>query len=69
MRFLSYRPRSEKEVKEKLKIKYQKSNIKDLTLIIDKVIQKLKEKKFINDNEFAKGWIENRLRFKPRKRD
>lgn len=66
LRFLSYRPRSEKEVSDKLKIKYQKSNLKDLALIIDKVIQKLKEKKFINDEEFARGWIESRLRFKPR---
>jgi len=66
LRFLSYRPRSEKEVRDRLKIKNQKSNLKDLDLIIDKVIEKLKEKKFINDEEFAKGWIESRLRFKPR---
>lgn len=66
LRFLSYRPRSEKEVRDRLKIKYQKSNLKNLPLIIDKVIQKLKEKKFINDEEFTKGWVENRLRFKPR---
>lgn len=66
LRFLSYRPRSEKEIRDKLKIKYQKSNIGNLTLLIDKVIQKLKEKKFINDEEFAKGWIESRQRFKPR---
>ncbi len=66
LRFLSYRPRSEKEVRDRLKIKYQKSNLKDLMLIIDRVIQKLKEKKFINDEEFAKGFVESRLRFKPR---
>ena len=74
LRFLSYRPRSEKEVRDRLNIKYQsfdkaqdrKSNIKNLTLVIDKVIQKLKEQKFINDEEFAKWWIESRLRFRPR---
>lgn len=66
LRFLSYRPRSEKEVRDKLKIKYRKSNLKDLELIIGKVVQKLKDKKFINDEEFAKGWVESRLRFKPR---
>lgn len=66
LRFLSYRPRSEKEVRDRLKIKYQKSNIKNLTLIIDKVIQKLKEQKFLNDEEFAKWWIESRLRFRQR---
>ncbi len=60
LRFLSYRPRSEKEVREKLKSK------KVEPLIIDKIIAKLIDKKFINDEEFAKGWIESRQRFKPR---
>ena len=66
LKFLSYRPRSEKEIRDRLQIKYQKSNLKDLSLIIGKVIQKLKDKKFINDEEFAKGWIEQRSKFKPR---
>ena len=71
LRFLSYRPRSEKEVRDRLKLKSQsfdklRTNIKNLTLVIDKVIQKLKEQKFINDEEFAKWWIESRLRFRPR---
>jgi regulatory protein len=30
------------------------------------VIDKLKEQKFINDEEFAKWWIESRTTFKPR---
>lgn len=69
LRFLSYRPRSEKEVKDRLKLKAQKSKVKITTQnskVIDEVIQKLKEKKFINDEEFAKNWIESRLKFKPR---
>jgi len=66
LRFLSYRPRSEKEVRDRLKIKIQKSKVKIDELIIEKIVVKLKEKKFINDEEFAKGWVENRLRFKPR---
>ncbi len=66
LRFLSYRPRSEKEVRDRLKIKYQKLNIKDFSLIIDKIIQKLKEYNFINDLEFAKKWIGERMRLKPR---
>ncbi len=66
LEFLSYRPRSEKEVRDRLKIKYQKSNIKNFALIIDKVIQKLKKYDFVNDLEFAKKWVESRLRFKPR---
>ncbi len=60
LRFLSYRPRSEREIRDRLKLKSQNSKL------IDKVIEKLKQQKFLNDEEFARGWIENRLRFKPR---
>ncbi len=75
LRFLSYRPRSEKEVRDHLNIKYQISKIKNkrveknelgIQSIIDKVIQKLKEQKFINDEEFGKWWVEQRTTFKPR---
>ncbi|KKQ29784.1 MAG: Regulatory protein RecX [Candidatus Levybacteria bacterium GW2011_GWA2_37_36] len=60
LEFLSYRPRSEKEVRDKLKTKKVELEV------IDRIISKLKEKKFINDEEFTKGWTESRLRFKPR---
>ena len=66
LKFLSYRPRSEKEVRDRLRIKNHESGIKDLNLLIDQVILKLKKYKFIDDTEFAKKWIENRTRFKPR---
>lgn len=69
LRFLSYRPRSEKEVRDRLKLKVQKSKVKISTQnskVIDEVIQKLKDKKFINDEEFARLFVESRLRFKPR---
>ncbi|EKD64653.1 MAG: regulatory protein RecX [uncultured bacterium] len=60
LRFLSFRPRSEKEISDKLKT--QKAS----PVIIEKVISKLKEQKFLNDEEFAKWWIEQRTTFKPR---
>jgi len=60
LEFLSYRPRSEKEVRDKLKTKKVESST------IDKIIAKLKEKKFLNDEEFAKMFSENRLKFRPR---
>jgi regulatory protein len=60
LRFLSYRTRTEKEIREKLKIKQASSEI------IEKVVAKLKDKRFINDEEFARQWMENRNRFKPR---
>lgn len=58
LKFLSYRPRSEKEIRDKLIGK------KAPLEIIEKIIVKLKEHNFINDEEFAKWWIEQRTNFK-----
>lgn len=65
--FLSYRPRSEKEVRDYLvkKLKSQKSNLKPEELI-SSIINKLKEQKFLDDFEFTKWWIEQRSRIKPK---
>jgi len=60
LKFLSYRPRSEKEIRDKLKRK------KASEKIINKIILRLKENNFINDEEFIKWWIEQRTTFKPR---
>lgn len=59
LRFLSYRPRSEKEVRDNL-LKKKASNS-----LIDLIIKKLKEQKFLNDAEFTKWWIEQRTSIKP----
>lgn len=59
LKFLSYRPRSEKEVRDNLLKKKASSSIVDL------VIKKLKEQKFLNDKEFTKWWIEQRTLVKP----
>ena len=60
LRFLSFRPRSEKEIKDYLKRK-------QVSLITSqKVISKLKESNFLNDLEFAKWWVEQRTLIKPR---
>lgn len=74
LRFLSFRPRSEKEIRDYFKIKNQKSSIRQAQdkkikideKIIESIIKKLKENKFINDEEFVKWWIEQRTRIKPR---
>lgn len=68
LKFLSYRPRSEKEVRDNLTRKSRKSRkkVEKLDEIIDKVVNKLKEQNFINDLEFAKWWVEQRTTFKPR---
>lgn len=71
LRFLSFRPRSEKEIRDYLlrkgklkeidksgaeKIQYEKS--------IDKAISKLKKLDQINDKEFALWWVDQRKKFK-----
>jgi len=60
LKFLSYRPRSEKEIRDKL------SGKKASEEIINKIISRLKKNNFLNDEEFAKWWIEQRTTFKPR---
>lgn len=60
LKFLSYRPRSEHEVRERLKKKKVENPL------VEKIISKLKEKRFINDEEFVRWWIESRINFKHR---
>jgi regulatory protein len=60
--FLSYRPRSEMEVKQRLRRRGFSQEI------IEKVIYKLKKKAFINDAEFVRYWLENRAEFNPKGR-
>jgi regulatory protein len=59
-RFLSYRPRSEAEMKDKLRRRgYEDSNI-------EIIINKLKEQNLLDDTAFARFWKENRDTFRPR---
>lgn len=60
LKFLSYRPRSRKEVENFLRRKTA-----DHTLI-NQTIEKLEKAKLINDEEFAKWLIESRSRSRPR---
>lgn len=68
LKFLSFRPRSEKEVLDYLtgprfgKFGKKKPNTDDRTA--QKIIKKLKEYKLVDDLEFAKWWIENRRKGK-----
>jgi len=59
-RFLSYRPRSEAEMKDRLVRRgFEDSNI-------EIIINKLKEQHLLDDTAFAKFWKENREMFRPR---
>jgi regulatory protein len=52
-RFLSFRMRSEKEMRDKLLEKYDAK-------IVEKAIEKLKDLKYVNDIDFARAWVESR---------
>ncbi|OGY23748.1 MAG: hypothetical protein A2Y57_04445 [Candidatus Woykebacteria bacterium RBG_13_40_7b] len=73
LKFLSYRPRSEREVRDHLKRKVTNDKTQvtgDLERMqmeksIDSVIIKLKEWDQINDSNFIKWWIEQRIKFRP----
>ncbi len=59
-RYLSYRPRSEAELKQRLRYRgFEESQIK-------MVINKLKEQNLLDDTAFARFWKENREMFRPR---
>ena len=59
LKYLQYRPRSMKEVRDHLK---RKNVTEDQ---IDLIINRLIEQKFLNDEEFAKMWIRNRTTLRP----
>ncbi len=60
IKFLSYRPRSEKELREKLLKKRAPQEV------LEEVIGFLKEQKFLSDEEFVKWWIRQRTEFNPK---
>jgi regulatory protein len=53
---LKFRPRTEKELYDRLKKK------KLDEVVITATIAFLKEKRFVNDDDFAKAWIESRIK-------
>ncbi|HEX9913241.1 MAG TPA: RecX family transcriptional regulator [candidate division Zixibacteria bacterium] len=60
LKFLSYRMRSEKEVRDKLK---KKEFAQDM---IEEVIEDLRRVNLLDDYEFASAWIRDRISNKPR---
>lgn len=58
--FLSYRIRSEKEIRQNL----NKHEVPEE--IIERVLDRLRDASLVNDREFASQWVENRVQFKPR---
>ncbi len=60
LNFLSYRPRSEAEIRRNLR----KKDVEDE--IVGVVVKRLTRAGLLNDREFARYWVENRLQFNPR---
>ena len=58
--FLSYRPRSSAEVRENLKKK------KLPAAVIEAAMERLEALGYLDDEQFARFWVENRDTFKPR---
>ncbi len=57
-KYLSFRQRSEKEITDYLKKKKADKQI------AQKIIESLKRQKFLNDEEFARAWVESRSKNK-----
>jgi regulatory protein len=60
--FLSYRARSESEIRKNLR----KHEIPEP--VIEQTIERLRRNGLANDKEFASAWVENRTTFRPRSR-
>ena len=60
--YLGYRPRSEGEVRAKLK------RLGIRAAITERTMEYLKERDLVNDHTFVQFWKENRLTFRPRSR-
>jgi regulatory protein len=60
LNFLSYRSRSEQEIRQNL----QKAQISEE--VMEAVLDRLRHSRLVDDRQFAKEWVENRSRFKPR---
>ena len=58
--YLSIRNRSEKEMREYLVKKKAPEEV------IERIIKSLKDHKFLNDEAFARSWVLNRARLKPK---
>jgi regulatory protein len=62
MLFLSYRVRSESEIRQNLR----KHEIPEA--VIEQTLERLRQNGLANDDQFAQAWVENRNTFRPRSR-
>jgi regulatory protein len=60
MLFLSYRARSEAEIRKNL----EKHDLPPT--VIEETVQRLREERLVDDSQFAQDWVANRSEFRPR---
>lgn len=65
LRFVSYRPRSERELNEFLTKKLTRWKVSG-SLLIQKVIDRMRDLGYVDDVAFAKWWRDQRISFKPK---
>ena len=72
LKFLSFRPRSEREIREHLLRKGRLKEVKSeaekeqYEVSVEEVIRRLKKLEQVDDQKFASWWVDQRTRFKPR---
>ena len=64
LKLLSFRPRSKKEISSKLSQFAKKKHLPEN--LIDKLLNEFSELNLLNDEDFAKWWIEQRRSFRPK---
>lgn len=67
LRFVSFRPRSQKEIRDFLAKKLARRHT-TAPLILQKVLDRLDELGYIDDERFAFWWVEQRDHFRPKGR-
>ncbi len=65
LRFVSYRPRSEKELTDFLSKKLVKWKVSG-SVLIQKVIKRMQELGYVDDSKFVSWWIDQRSEFRPK---
>jgi regulatory protein len=60
LHFLGFRPRSEDEVRQHLRGKEHPADV------IDAVVERLQQEKYLDDHSFSQFWVDNREQFRPR---
>jgi regulatory protein len=65
IRFVSFRPRSEKELRDFLTKKLTKWAVSG-EVLLEKVIARMGELGYVDDEKFAAWWVDQRTSFKPK---